>query len=160
MDYLTQCYAAREERNEQSGNKRGVGIISNFMMAEFSDKNIIDSWLKNAKPWVTAVRENEIESRVLITNKAIIETILQRYPKTVLDIGCGEGWLVRELNKAGINVLGIDVIPELVEAAKGKSGEFKLISYDDLTQDAIKEKFDVIVCNFSLLGKESVDAVF
>lgn len=130
------------------------------MMAEFSDKNILDSWLKNAKPWVTAVRENEIESRVLITNKAIIEAILQRSPKTVLDIGCGEGWLARELNKAGINVLGIDVIPELVEAAKEKGGEFKLISYDDLTQGAIKEKFDIIVCNFSLLGKESVDAVF
>ena len=129
------------------------------MVTEFSDKNIVDSWLKNAKPWVTAVRENEIEieieieSRALITNKAIIDTILQRSPKTVLDIGCGEGWLVRELNKAGVSVLGIDVIPELVEAAKEEGGEFKLISYDDLIQGAIKEKFNIIVCNFSLLGK-------
>ena len=39
----------------------------------YSDKNIVDSWLDNAKPWITAVRENEIESRVLITNKAITE---------------------------------------------------------------------------------------
>jgi 2-polyprenyl-3-methyl-5-hydroxy-6-metoxy-1,4-benzoquinol methylase len=130
------------------------------MMTEFSDKNIVDSWLKNAKPWVAAVRENEIESRILITNKAIIETILQRSPKTVLDIGCGEGWLARELNKAGVKVLGIDVIPELVEAAKEEGGEFKLLSYEDLTQGAIKDKFDIIVCNFSLLGKESVDVVF
>ena len=124
------------------------------------DKNIVDSWLKNIKPWVAAVRDNEIESRVLITNKAIIKTILHRSPKTVLDIGCGEGWLARELNKAGVNVLGIDVIPELVEAAKEEGGEFRLVSYEDLTQGAIKDKFDIIVCNFSLLGKESVDAVF
>lgn len=47
-----------------------------------------------------------------------------------------------------------------MEAAKKEGGEFKLVSYEDLTQGAIKEKFDIIVCNFSLLGKESVDAVF
>lgn len=127
----------------------------------YSDKSIVNSWLDNAKPWVTAVRENEIESRVEITNKAITETILQRSPKTVLDIGCGEGWLARELNKTGINVLGIDAIPALVEAAKDEGGGiFKLITYDELTHGAIKEKFDVIVCNFSLLGKESVNTIF
>ncbi|MDH5356496.1 MAG: class I SAM-dependent methyltransferase [Gammaproteobacteria bacterium] len=127
----------------------------------YSDKNIVDSWLDNAKPWVTAIRENEIESRIQITNKAIIETILQKSPKTVLDIGCGEGWLARELNKTGINVLGIDAIPELVASATEEGGGiFKVISYDDLIEGAIKEKFDIIVCNFSLLGKESVNAIF
>lgn len=127
----------------------------------YSDKNIVDSWLDNAKPWVSAVRENKIESRVLITNKAITDAILQKSPKSVLDIGCGEGWLARELNKTGVNVLGIDVISELVSAAKQEGGGvFKVISYEDLIEGAIKEKFDLIVCNFSLLGKESVNAIF
>lgn len=127
----------------------------------YSDKNIVDSWLDNAKPWVTAVRENEIESRVLITNKAITDAILEKSPKTVLDIGCGEGWLARELNKTGVNVLGIDVIPELVATATEEGGGiFKVISYEDLIEGAIKEKFDIIVCNFSLLGNESVNAIF
>ncbi|MGB2269998.1 MAG: hypothetical protein ACPH7G_08105 [Cycloclasticus pugetii] len=36
----------------------------------FSDKHIIDSWLQNAKPWVVAIRDNEIASRTLLTNKA------------------------------------------------------------------------------------------
>lgn len=127
----------------------------------YSDKNIVDSWLDNAKPWVTAIRENEIESRVQITNRAIIEAILQKSPKTVLDIGCGEGWLARELNKTGIKVLGIDAIPELVAAATEEGGGiFKVITYDSLIEGAIKEKFDIIVCNFSLLGKESVNTIF
>ena len=127
----------------------------------YSDKNIVDSWLDNAKPWVSAIRENEIESRAKITNRGIIEAILQRSPKTVLDLGCGEGWLARELNKTGITVLGIDAISELVAAATEEGGGiFKVISYDDLIEGAIKEKFDIIVCNFSLLGKESVNAIF
>jgi len=131
------------------------------MATSYSDKNIVDSWLQNAKPWVSAIRHNEIESRLLITNKAIINTILQKSPETVLDIGCGEGWLARELNKSEINTLGIDIVPELVEVAnKLGGGRFRLLSYEDLAQGAIKEKFDVIVCNFSLLGRESVTNIF
>lgn len=130
-------------------------------MATHSDTNIIDSWLQNAKPWIAAIRNSEIESRSLITNEAIIKTILRKAPKTVLDIGCGEGWLARELNKSGINTLGIDVVPELVEAAnKQGGGKFKLVSYEELTQSIVKGKFDVIVCNFSLLGHESVTNIF
>ena len=68
----------------------------------FSDQKIIDSWKSNALPWVIAVRTNEIESRLLVTNKAIIDAVLAQAPKTVLDVGCGEGWLIRELKKAGI----------------------------------------------------------
>lgn len=130
-------------------------------MATYSDKNIVDSWLQNAKPWIVAIRDDEIESRSLVTNKAIIDTILQKAPQTVLDIGCGEGWLARELNHSGISTLGIDVVPELVDAANRLGGGiFKLVSYEQLTQGVIKEKFDVIVCNFSLLGNESVINLF
>jgi 2-polyprenyl-3-methyl-5-hydroxy-6-metoxy-1,4-benzoquinol methylase len=131
------------------------------MMTMFSDKEIVDSWLKNAEPWVTAIRNNEIESRNLITNKALTDTIILKTPKTVLDIGCGEGWLARELNKNGISTLGIDIVPELIEAANNEGGGiFKLVSYDDLVHGAIKDKFDMIVCNFSLLGNESVTNLF
>ncbi len=127
----------------------------------YADKDIVDSWMDNAKPWVTAIRKNKIVSRVQITNKAIIEVILNKSPNTVLDIGCGEGWLARELYKTGINVLGIDAIPELVASATQEGGGvFKVTSYDDLINGAINEKFDIVVCNFSLLGKESVNNIF
>jgi len=130
-------------------------------VAEYSDKKILDSWFKNAKPWISAIRDNEIESRTLITNSAIINTILQHDPKNVLDIGCGEGWLARELNTHNIRTIGIDAIPELIDAAKEKGGgRFRLLAYDDLTLDVINEKFDLIICNFSLLGNESVTHLF
>jgi len=130
-------------------------------MKKFTDRQIVDSWKKNVQPWVTAIREGEIESRLLVTNKAIVDAVIERTPKTVLDVGCGEGWLVRELGKVGINSLGIDVIPELIEfAQKEGGGRFKSLSYEDLSGNILQEKFDAIVCNFSLLGNESVINVF
>ena len=130
-------------------------------MKHYSDKNIINSWLQNAKPWIDAVQNNEIESRSLITNKAIIDTILEKNPLKVLDIGCGEGWLARELNSAGIDTNGVDIVPQLVDEANKKGGGiFKVLPYEYLSQETIKEKFNVAVCNFSLLGNESVVKIF
>lgn len=130
-------------------------------MTLFSDKQILESWLLNAKPWIAAIDEKEIESRTLTTNKAIIDTILQKTPETVLDIGCGEGWLCRELAQSGVSTHGIDGVPELVEYASNQaSGTFQVVSYEDLSPEIIGRKFDVVVCNFSLLGYESVNKVF
>lgn len=130
-------------------------------MTLHSDKNIINSWLQNAKPWINALRNNEIESRSLITNKAIVDTILEKKPLKILDIGCGEGWLARELNSVGVYVYGIDIVPQLVEEAnKQGGGKFQVLPYEYVSQETIKEKFDVAVCNFSLLGNESVAKIF
>lgn len=130
-------------------------------MKLYSDKNIIESWLQNATSWIYAVQNNEIESRSLITNKAIIDAILEKNPLKVFDIGCGEGWLARELNSAGVDVYGIDIVSHLVEEAnKQGGGKFEVLPYEYLSQETIKEKFDVAVCNFSLLGNESVVKLF
>ena len=130
-------------------------------MKSLNEKKIVESWLINSKPWINAIQNNEIESRTLITNKAIVDTILEKKPKKLLDIGCGEGWLVRELNNSGINAQGIDIVPELVDEANRKGGgKFKVLSYQELAKGAIKEKFDIVVCNFSLLGKDSVNYIF
>lgn len=130
-------------------------------MNPLSDQKIIDSWHKNAIPWITAIRENHIESRRLVTNQAIVDTVLAIGPKTVLDIGCGEGWLARELSTHGIHVLGVDIVAELVaQARKTGGGRFELMSYENLAVGKLTERFDAAICNFSLLGKESVDGIF
>jgi len=131
-------------------------------MLNICEEKILDCWFINAKPWIKAIKNNEIENRVLITNSAIMQCILNESPKNVLDIGCGEGWLVRSLSNQGIHSVGIDAIPELITAAQtqalDKSKEnYRVLSYKDISQYEINETFDVVVCNFSLLGNKSVN---
>src|SRR5579863_3493975 len=66
------------------------------------DARIIASWLVNATPWTGAVRGRRIESRRLVTDQAVCEAVIGRSPATVLDVGCGEGWLARALSRHGI----------------------------------------------------------
>ncbi len=126
-----------------------------------SDAKILDSWGKNVSPWTTAVRQQQIASRKLVTDQAIVETILDYAPQTVLDLGCGEGWLARQLMTKGIQVMGVDAIPELVVAAQqAGGGEFHVATYEAIAAGAFRVAVDLMVCNFSLLGKESVEGVF
>lgn len=131
-------------------------------MHELSDKEIIKSWKLNAQPWNEAIENRSIESRTLLTNQAIIDAILAQRPTTFWDLGCGEGWLTREMGSEGIKSLGTDVISDLLEIAQQKdpNGRYELLAYEELTSFAPQQRFDVICCNFSLIGKESVNHLF
>jgi 2-polyprenyl-3-methyl-5-hydroxy-6-metoxy-1,4-benzoquinol methylase len=130
-------------------------------MKQFSEQRIIDSWKNNVTPWVKAIRSGEIASRVQITNQAVIDTVLKFKPTTVLDIGCGEGWLVRALDQHNISASGIDVIPGFITAARQQAvGRFQLLDYQDISAQSFDQTFDLLVCNFSLLGDASVQHLF
>lgn len=126
-----------------------------------NDRKIIDSWFKNAAPWIVAIQEQQIESRKLITDRSIVDAVVSRGGQTVLDLGCGEGWLTRALVTQGMNVLGTDIIPTLIDRARTMGlGNFELAAYADIAAGKLAEKFDIIVANFSLIGKESVSGLF
>jgi SAM-dependent methyltransferase len=128
-------------------------------MAAQDDASIIDSWKRNADPWVTAVRGGEIESRILVTNAAILEAVRAYAPRTCVDLGCGEGWLVRAL--PDVAMVGVDAIPALVENARAAGGgEFRCLSYEEVAQGKLALSADVAVCNFSLIGKDAVEGLF
>lgn len=138
-----------------------VGKFSHMKIDPNNDQKIIDSWHKNAAPWIVAIQEHQIESRRLVTDRSIIDAVFSRDGKTVLDLGCGEGWLTRELVSLGMDVLGTDIVPELIEQAQTfDTGRFKLASYQEIAAGKLSEKFDVVVANFSLLGDESVKDLF
>lgn len=125
-----------------------------------SDEKVIESWQNNASAWTKAVRENRIESRALITNQAILDAIDSRSPRAVLDLGCGEGWLVRALAERGISATGVDVVPGLIEqAVRTGGGDFRVISYEEIAAGSLDLIVDAVVANFSLIGKESVEEV-
>ena len=112
------------------------------------------SWERNAAAWTDAVRERRIASRRAGTDAAIVAAALRSRPESVLDVGCGEGWLARELAARGCRVTGIDASAALIASARHLGGgRFETIAYADIAHHAaaLGAPFDVVVCNFSLL---------
>lgn len=128
-------------------------------MSALTDAAILASWSRNAHPWTSAVRGGDIESRTLATNAAIVDAVRARAPRTGVDLGCGEGWLVRALPE--IDMVGVDAIDGLVEQARAAGGgDFRVLSYEQIAAGELALAVDVAVANFSLIGKEAVDGLF
>lgn len=126
-----------------------------------SDSRIIQSWHSNAAPWSAAVRNQEIESRRLVTDAAVLAAVQRQGGTTALDIGCGEGWLARALSERGYRVTGVDVVPALVEAARAADpgGDYRVASYESMAAGELDLSVDIAVANFSLIGKEAVEGL-
>lgn len=126
------------------------------------EEYILQSWHANAAPWTSAIKTEAIETRKLITNKAIVDAILQYQPQSLLDVGCGEGWLCRAMQSHGVKTTGIDAIAALIASAKEQgAGEFDVVSYQDIAEGKFNPPslFDAMVFNFSLFGNELVVAM-
>lgn len=127
-----------------------------------AETHILTSWHQNAEAWTRAVRDQQIESRLLVTNQAVVEAVLAYRAQSVLDLGCGEGWLTRTLADQGIQMLGVDAVPDLIAQAQQAGGaSYQVSSYEEIIGGSLGDKapFDLVVCNFSLFGQASVDAL-
>lgn len=132
--------------------------------ARHSDARVLEAWRENAAPWTQTVRAQAIESRRLVTDRAILDAALRLRPRDALDVGCGEGWLTRALRTGGVAADGIDAIGELIDAARRADPDappqrYARLSYEDIAAGASNARYDLIVCNFSLLGGAAVDAL-
>lgn len=128
-------------------------------MDDRSDAAILASWARNAQPWTDAIRANDIESRVLVTNAAIVDAVRAHAPRTGVDLGCGEGWLVRAL--PDVEMVGVDAIPGLIAQARSAGGgDFRVLSYEEIAAGQLNLSADIAVCNFSLIGNDAVDGLF
>lgn len=155
---------------------RSAGNIVRMNCQDPREQDIIRSWYSNAAPWTRAIREASIASRKLITDQAIIDAVLSVSRARILDIGCGEGWLARALSGLGLTVTGVDIVPELIAQAVASSDAafggtssagaasgstaFHVQDYASIAKRQWRcGPFDAAVCNFSLLGRESVDSL-
>jgi 2-polyprenyl-3-methyl-5-hydroxy-6-metoxy-1,4-benzoquinol methylase len=116
---------------------------------------IKESWDRNADLWLRAVREGLIASRRAGTDQAVLDAIAGRKPKRLLDVGCGEGWLVRRAREmTGCAGTGFDACAALIEAARAADpqGCYEIAAYDDIVgcKDNLGGGFDCIVCNYGL----------
>lgn len=123
---------------------------------------ILHSWNENAVRWNALIDEDKLESRRLATNEAIVQVLRSIQCEQILDVGCGEGWLVRRMNQEGRNCLGIDGSSELIQLAQSKGqGTYQCLSYGDIIAGLPIEEspFECIVFNFALFGKDDTAAL-
>jgi len=123
------------------------------------EATLLHSWHLNAQAWIDAVRSGAIESRRQVTDQAILLAILGRQPERVLDLGCGEGWLLRALADRGIDATGVDGDASLVEAAQAAgSPEVHHASYEQLTDGEVDigTGYNLICANFALLHQDII----
>ncbi|PCM49545.1 SAM-dependent methyltransferase [Pseudomonas fluorescens] len=120
---------------------------------------LLQSWHTNADAWIDAIRSGAIESRQQVTDQAILLAIMGRQPGRVLDLGCGEGWMLRALADRGIDTAGVDGDATLIEAAReAGSAKVHVASYAALVDAEIDigRDYDLICANFSLLHQDII----
>ena len=123
------------------------------------ESTLLQSWHHNADAWIEVIRSGAIESRQQVTDQAILLAIMGRQPQRVLDLGCGEGWLLRALADRGIEAVGVDGDARLVEAARlAGTAQVHVASYAALVEALVDIgcDYDVICANFSLLHQDII----
>lgn len=121
------------------------------------ERRVVDCWHDSASHWQQLLSHHRLASRA-ITNPAIEQAILSYQPGTLLDVGCGEGWLARQMAAQGIRVTATDAVATLVENARSQDpkSRYHCLEYAALPGPLNGQQYDLAVCNFSLFGDESV----
>ena len=90
-------------------------------------RNLRDAWEAEAGNWLAWARTPNHDSYRHFHRDAFLAG-LPTPPLRVVDVGCGEGRLVRDLKARGYDVIGVDASPTLVAAAReaDQAGEYHL----------------------------------
>lgn len=86
----------------------------------------------------------------------VLERLNPQPGERILDIGCGDGALTIEIERAGASVVGVDSSAEQIAAAKALGLDARVMSGDALTFDA---EFDAVFTNAALHWMKDAPAV-
>ena len=99
------------------------------------------------------IRERENNHNDIIERPTMLELLPDVQGKTILDLGCGYGYLCRKLVELGASkIVGIDISTKMLEVAK-KENSHKKIQYFNIDMENIESlsiKFDVVVSSLAL----------
>lgn len=112
----------------------------------YRDTSSSDPFRDNAgKPWGDpAQRQRYLKDACLLLS--LMERQALRPGSTVLEVGCGGGWLTDVLSKAGYTACGCDITPELISVAIATYPrlDFFCCAAEDLPPPG--KSFDAVVC--------------
>lgn len=113
------------------------------------------AWDDVAESWADALRARVDPARA-VADAAMVELIRQVPTGPVLDAGCGEGWLARELAAHRHRVTAFDGSPFMVELALREgpgTADYRLLTFGEAAAGPRRMggAFGTVVFNFSLL---------
>jgi 2-polyprenyl-3-methyl-5-hydroxy-6-metoxy-1,4-benzoquinol methylase len=109
------------------------------------------SYTENADFWVRIIRDRLDRYRSELTDQAVLEAIGPADRLTILDAGCGEGYLSRIFAQDGAKTIGVDACTDLVKSSQELAAETGLpINYYVGTVDNLPipdGQCDIVACN-------------
>jgi ubiquinone/menaquinone biosynthesis C-methylase UbiE len=85
-----------------------------------------EAWQGQAENWIRWARAPGHDSYWVFHREAFLAS-LPRSGRLTLDVGCGEGRVTRDLRELGHHVVGLDVAPSMIEAAREADPEGEYI---------------------------------
>lgn len=79
-----------------------------------------------------------------VHGEAAFVASLSPAPSAVLDAGCGTGRVAMELARRGVDVVGVDLDPAMLEVARRKAPELEWVEAN-LASLGLSRRFDVVV---------------
>ena len=131
-----------------------------------SEIEIMDDFTMEGVLFRDTLDKLEIINRFLGGNSVTInglKKLIKNHPKnktiTIVDLGCGNGDILRDISKFGrknnysFKLVGIDANLAAIEYAKELSKEYSELSFktiDVLSEDFKKQSYDVVLCTLFL----------
>ena len=88
--------------------------------------------------------------------EAVMELLAPRPGERILDVGCGEGTLTQQIVAVGATVVGIDSSKDMVEAARARGLDARLVNAEALP---FEDEFDAVFSNAALHWIHNHDAL-
>jgi SAM-dependent methyltransferase len=115
------------------------------------------AWEDHADEWIAWARSSRYDGFREGPWPALRELLPKPGPGPVIDVGCGEGRVGRELLKLGYQVVGIDRSPTLAAAASSACPEIPVLLADAAAMPFDDQSADLVVACMSLLDIDDFD---
>ncbi|OGK30106.1 hypothetical protein A3I56_00390 [Candidatus Roizmanbacteria bacterium RIFCSPLOWO2_02_FULL_43_10] len=115
-----------------------------------TNQSVIQGWSKVTDQEIDAFGDSGDFFRQHLLNPTLLDLLGDVNGKTILDAGCGTGYLSRMLARKGAKVTGVEPGESMFKFADSKEKEAPLgITYlqEDLSEFHSEEKFDSVVSN-------------
>lgn len=125
---------------------------------KISNVDIIGAWDGAAEEFASFFAENNEFYHTHIINPCLMDLVGETTGKTVLDLGCGEGHLARQLvdmTSRNIRIIAVDASAKMIQIAKKSADYADCVTFQQADAGDLakfeSDSFDIAICNMALM---------